>query len=409
MLDTHVVDKTSYTVSEFMRDGKMRKKYFFPNGEHILTSPIELDSFDIVEGESRNGSLVKVVGAFAGPFIKTKDLKRCCTETPWFFDDGVPVRFSIRNLTIDLAGWTPVGDTYEFQYGTLSHCAVGLYGKSYDLNGVTIINSPGSGLISIGPNRGGKRDFYLDSPEARIDGLEVINTQDHGMVFAGPHDSLLDNIIVSMSKNKGVFIVGDTRINGACDIGFIHAYATDDIAIDVQAKVKARFLQGDTGKKAGVAIGNNNKSIIEVIEAYKTRASYVPGDAPSHSIIVTAIETQIGIARIRADAGAHGLYLAGSGNVISNLHICAGGAHSGFKELPLPPTAITLNGHANTIVYARLMDVSVQPIVVEKQGLEKYFTGNFSIDLSQLPENEKVFCTADFLNSHITVNNKVIE
>lgn len=402
MTDNH---EKSYSVSTFVRNGRICKKYFFPVGEHIIDAPIELDDFDILEGESIHATLLKVYGSFAGPVIRSKRLKQHCENVPWLHDEGVPVRFSIKNLTIDLQDWQPVEEEYDFEYGTLSKSAIGLYGKAFDVDKVSIINAPGSGLISIGPNTGGKKDYYLDSPEAKITSLEITNTKDDGLIFAGPHDSVLDNIIVSISKKRGVFVIADQKINGACDIGFIHAYGTNSTAIHIHAKVKARFLQGDAGKTHGVLIGGSNKSIIEVIEAFKTRKSN--DDKPSYSVEVTAVETQIGIVRIRADAGADGLLLSGFGNTISNLHIVAGAAHSGFKHLNIetPPAPITLDGHANSIGFGRIVDARRQIIEVRKEGIEKHFTATLSVDFSNFPAGVPYYNKNSFCSSVISINN----
>ena len=397
----------SYSVTPFMRNGRRCVRYYFPHGEHILAEPIVLDDFDIIEGAGNHATLIRVIGEFAGPVIRTRGLAENCTSCAWHHKEGVPARFVLQNFTLDLDGWQPERTPYDFGHGDLAACGIGLYGKAYDVRNVSVINSPGSAFISIGSTRGGKIDPYLDSPEAKISGLEISKTQHDSFIFAGPHDALLDNIIVSISKAKGVLIIGDSRVNGACDIGYIHSYATDDIAIDIQAKVKARFLQGDTGTKAGVSISNNNKSVIDMIETFKTRPDILNPGKESYSLIVKAVETQIGIARIRADNGAHGLYLGGVGNIISNLHICAGDKHSPdpTRTLQPKPTALILTGHANTIVYGRIIDAAAQPIIVDQSVPVKYFTANLSIDYQKLSPEQLIYDPKDFLESNIMVNN----
>ena len=398
-------DQQEPTVSHFHRNGKRCTKYFFPEGEHVLREPIELDDFDIIEGACAQSTCIKVEGAFAGPVIRSKRLKTCCEGALWLHEEGVPVRFSIKNITIDFSGWTPEEDSFDFDHGNLARCGIGVFGKAFVIENVTLMNVPGSGMISIGSNRGGKKDYYLDSPEAKIIGLEITNTKDDGLVFAGPHDSLLDDIIVSISKHKGVYIVADKKVNGACDIGFIHAYATNSFAIDVQAKIKARFLQGDTGRGGGVVIGGSNKSVIDIVEAYKTREAR--DGTPAYSIHVSAIESQIGLMRIRADGGADGLYLGGSGNVIGNLHVVAGTRHSGGKmlEKQSPPVPIALDGHANTIVYGRIVEARSEVLKVLKETEERHFTANLSVDFSDFDQAEQAYCANQFGNSMITINN----
>lgn len=402
MLQTH------YKVVEFTRNSKVCRKYVFGAGEHTLTEPIELDDFDCIQGDTRSTTVLKVKGSFPGPFIRTKNLKQNCEQKNWFHHEGVPVRFSIQNLTIDLEEWTPEKDSYDFNYASLSFCAIGLYGKSFLVNNLTVLNAPGTALISIGPNKGGQKTVYLDAPEAKLSDIEITNTIGDGIVFAGPHDSMLDNLIISRSRKKGVSIIADQYVNGACDIGFIHAYATDDIAIDISAKVKARFLQADTGKGGGIKLHDNAMSVVDMIEVFKTRRNGKASNMENYGLIVDTIEAQIGLARIRADAGADGVLLSGAGNTISNLHITAGKMHENFKHLDKgnAPKALVLNGHANAIIHGRIIKAQIQPIHTIKRDGEKYFNGNFSIDYSSLPENTLLFSKGGFVESSIVINNK---
>lgn len=226
-------------------------------------------------------------------------------------------------------------------------------------------------VLSVsGRHRGGKRDQYFDSPEATISDIHITNTRSHGCLFAGPHDTYLDRIFISHTKGKGLYVMSGPGINGACDIGFVHAYATDDVAIQIDAKVKANFLQGDTGRYAGVVISSSNKSLIGHIEAFKVRGS--PSD---YSVKIAASETQISNIRIRADAGASGLHLAGFGNLIASLNITAGEVHPDFAHLDIPrfPQPIFVEGNQNTILHARVMQSRHFPISTPEDKPARFF------------------------------------
>ena len=397
------------TINEFYRNGKKCRQISYPAGEHELHFPIMLGSFDILEGAGKNATLIKVIGTFSGPVIRTEDLKHHCIEKTWLAVDGIPIRFSIRNLTIDLSDWEPEEDTFAFKYGNLSSCAVGLYGKSFEIDNLTITNCPGSGLISIGSVKGGKKDFYKDSPEALIDNLEVINTRDHGVVFAGPHDAMLKHIIVAHSKQKGVYIIADKAVSGACDIDFIHAYATDNIAIHIHCKVKARFLQGDTGRYGGVVLGGTDQIVVEVIEAFKTRGDKDPAadSKDYYNVHVDCSEAQIGIVRIRADAGANGLHIGGFGNIINSLHVNAGGVHSDFASLNIidPPLAVAVKGNQNKILDARIIKTQIAPIACVSETPVKRFIGKFTVESSGLIDKTTKLQPDGFLDSDIEIIN----
>lgn len=347
----------------FLRGGNYCKKYFFSEGEHVITKPIILDSFDIIKGEGSAQTILHVKGEFPGPVIQTTNLKNNCDIKPWLEEDGVPIRFTIKGITLDLSEWTPESDNYNFSYGSLSESGIGLYGKGYKIDDVTILNSPGCGMISVGSVKGGKKDYYKDSPEAVIDNLEIINTKQTGLIFGGPHDSLLRQIIVSHAKEKGVYIICDKEISGACDIGYIHAYATDNIAIHIHGKVKAHFLQADTGREAGVLISGTDRTLIETIEAFKIRST----DGNGYAVRILSAEGQYGLIRIRADAGANGMELEGYGNMVQNLHINMEGPHPDFQHLPInwPIIPLMISGPENTIQSARIINIKTQPIVVK--------------------------------------------
>jgi hypothetical protein len=371
-----VVENKFPEISIVSVHNQQAKKIHFPAGEHIINAPIELDSFDVLSGEGRGNTFLKVVGTFAGPFIKSARLADNCQHGHWLFEEGVPVRFVIKNITIDLSDWEPSQTSYAFKYGEVSQAAVGLYGKAFEIESVTVVNCPGDGVISIGSARGGKKDFYLDSPEAIINNLEVINTKGSGVIFAGPHDSFLKQIIVSHCKKKGVFVVADSKFSGACDIDFIHAYATDNIAIDINAKVKARFLQGDTGKKAGVVLSGSNKTVVNTIEVFKTR-----GIDTDYSVKLDCSEAQIGTVRIRADAGASGLSMNGFGNSIDNLHIEAEGIHSDFSHLNIMHQAqpIAVGGNQNSIYNGRIITSNLEPIICNNEVAVRRFKGSLTV------------------------------
>ena len=346
------LDVSKPTVTSFEVFNTQARKIYFNEGTHVIDEPIVLDSFDELCGAGRAKTVLKVKGSFKGPVIQTKRMLQNIKNVAWYFEDGVPVRFTIKDLTIDLSEWNPsYVDDISLGISNIYTASIGLYGKCYSVNEVTVLNSPGDAFVSICSSQGGKKDFYLDSPESHIDKLEIVKAKGKGFVFAGPHDSLIKEVITCHTKGKGVHIIADKQFSGACDIDFIHAYASDDIAIDIDAKVKARFLQGDTGRVAGVRLAGSNKTIVETVEAFKTR-----GTESDFSVVIECAEAQIGAVRIRADAGASGLYLGGFGNTIVSLNLESNKKHSDFKNLEISDTClpVMIAGNQNTINSGRI-------------------------------------------------------
>lgn len=371
-------------IVEFQNRGHTATGYRFGPGEHVITEPLLLDTFDFIEGAGKDATVLKVTGTFPGPVIATKRLLENCRTKPWFFEDGVPAKFRIENLTVDLSEWTPEHQhDYAFEHDNVWDAAVGLYGKGFTIKELNILNCPASGLVSIGSSKGGKRDLFFDSPEATISDVHITNTKKHGCLFAGPHDTYLDRMFISHTKGKGLYVMSAPGVNGACDIGFVHAYATDDVAIQIDAKIKANFLQGDTGRYAGVIVNASNKSLIGHIESFKVR-----GSRSDYSVVISSSETQISTVRIRADAGASGLLLSGFGNVISSLNINAGEVHPDFAGLNIQhfPQPIMVTGNQNTIVHARVADARHFPIATEESNPARFFTANLEWNATYCPD-----------------------
>lgn len=325
-------------------------------GVHTYNHPIYLDTLSAIVGEHKDSTIIKFKGDFSGPCIRSKNLEKLVGTNKWFYEDGVPVRMRLANLTIDLSEWVPkhspdnhfsklFSQTNKYD---VSKFGVAFYAKKYELTNVTIKNSPHHGFYSSCSNLGGKKDFYFDSPESLIENLEITNCKGHGFTFSGPHDSFIKSLIVSNTGGKGVHIYANKKHNGACDIDFIHSYGNGDVSIDIGAKIKARLLQGDTGTGSGVRVLGSNKSIIDTIEVFKTRRKNNPY-YENFSVYLSTINSQINIIRIRADAGADGLLIDSNFDQINSVSIDCTSPHPDFKHLgistPPIPMVITKSGN----------------------------------------------------------------
>jgi hypothetical protein len=190
-----------------------------------------------------------------------------------------------------------------------------LYGKGFSLNEVEVTGCLQVGIMSVGPVRGGS-ETWRDQPESIFD-VRVSRCGGDGFVMRGPHDSIITKAIISNCKGRGLAVETDgTTYNGACDIEYCHAYGTEDIAIDLAAKVKAGFLQGDTGRGSGVRICGSKMTYVDRLEVFKTR-----GRDDQHSVDISAPYTQIGLCRVRADWGVSGVYIGARGVQINSLDV----------------------------------------------------------------------------------------
>jgi len=225
----------------------------------------------------------------------------------WFVSEGVPVRFRVSDLMID-------GEKGRADGGFGAGCGMYLYGKGFELLDIQISHARRHGLVSVGSARGGQESWY-DEPEAVFD-VRISRCGGEGFIMRGPHDSIIRKAIIARCKGRGLAVETNGIYNGACDIEFCHAYGTNDVAIDLAAKVKAGFLQGDTGWWAGVRIRDSHMTYVDRIECFKTR-----GGPEHYALDISAMNTQIGLARVRADWGAGGVRIASPGAQIGQLDI----------------------------------------------------------------------------------------
>nr|WP_321509800.1 glycosyl hydrolase family 28-related protein [uncultured Hyphomonas sp.] len=266
----------------------------------------------------------------------------------WLVSEGVPVRFELKDLVID-GGDSQVSSMFA------SGCGVHVYGKGFRFSNVQITNTKSHGLVSVGSVRGGQ-EGWRDEPEAEFD-VRISRCKGDGFLMRGPHDSIIRQAIISHCKQRGMAVETNGIYNGACDIEFCHAYGTDDVAIDLAAKVKAGFLQGDTGTGAGVRIGGSEMTYVDRIECFKTR-----GTVEDYALDIRASFTQIGLARIRADWGTGGVRMIAPGCQIGQLDV-DGKRNTGGKvnNTPNDATGVYVAGNINQIgtMFVRNFDAGV--------------------------------------------------
>lgn len=277
-----------------------------PRTYRVETS-IVLKSGIRLRGEGPAATQIVATPDLDGPVVISENAAALAKADAWFASEGVPVRFSVSDLMIDGT---------EGCLGTAfgAGCGMHLYGKGFEIRGVQISHMKRHGLVSVGSARGGQETWH-DEPEAVFD-VRISRCGGDGFRMRGPHDSIVRQAIIALCKGRGLAVEADGQFNGACDVEFCHAYATDGIAIDMDAKVKAGFLQGDTGRGAGVRIAGSNKTYIDRVECFKTR-----GTADDYALDIVAPYTQIGLARVRADWGASGVRVGAPGCQIGQIDI----------------------------------------------------------------------------------------
>ena len=274
---------------------------------YLIDEPVVLKTGIRLRGEGTYATRLCATPRLDGPVFVSENAQALEAADAWFHSEGVPVRFRVSDLMVDgQEGAAP--DTFGAGIG------MHLYGKGFEILDVQISHMKRHGIVSVGSARGGQ-ETWEDEPEALFD-VRVSRCGGDGFIMRGPHDSIIRQAIIAICKGRGLAVESNGTYNGACDVEFCHAYATDKIAIDLDAKVKGGFLQGDTGRGAGVRIAGSNKTYVDRIECFKTR-----GTSDDFALDIEAPFTQVGLARVRADWGASGVRIAALGCQIGLLDI----------------------------------------------------------------------------------------
>lgn len=287
-----------------------------------IEDPVCLRSGVLLAGEGVLATRLMATPGLRGPIIITQNAEALRAGSAWFVDEGVPARFGLRDLFLD-------GEQARNPEGFAGGCGAYLYGKGFEVRGVQISHTLSHGLVSEGSTKGGQRSFQ-DEPEAFFD-VRISRAGGDGFRMRGPHDSVIERAIIAECKERGLAVEAGKGFNGACDINFCHAYATKSVAIDIHAKIKAGFLQGDTGQGAGVRINGSDKSYVDRIECFKTK-----GEVEDFALQISNPYTQVGLARVRADWGTSGVKIDALGCQIGQLDIDGrnnnGGPRSGLPN-----------------------------------------------------------------------------
>ncbi|MCR9222562.1 MAG: hypothetical protein NXH70_00710 [Hyphomonas sp.] len=298
-----------------------------------IGSSIVLKTGVRLKGEGAHGTRLIGTSALDGPVVVSEAAEQLIEQNAWLHGEKVPVRFGLFDLTID-------GGEGQSSKAFGSGCGAFVYGKAFEIIGVQIIHCKKQGLVSWGSPRGGQ-DTWLDEPEAIFD-VRISRCGGDGFLMRGPHDSIIKSAIIANCKGRGLAVeTNGTTYNGACDIDFCHAYGTNDVAIDIAAKVKARFLQGDTGWHSAIRVSSSEMTMIEMVECFKTRGIY-----DDFALDVSAMNCQIGVARIRSDWGTGGVRITGVGTQIGQLDVDGRAGIGGPSEgEPNSGTAVSIEAN----------------------------------------------------------------
>lgn len=214
---------------------------FLPAGTYIVTGlTIPVDAPVILRGAGPDSTFIKLANSADANVIETASIDTWTgtDDMPLPSAGGAVYGFQIRDLTID-------GNRDNNYSGGVADETEGvglrIYGKSYIVDGVKIIQCAGIGLWSEYDAPSTAYSEPLDANFGGIFNTTIIETNYEGLVFKGPADIKIDNVLVGKCHDPaattsaalgsslafagqsidGVVIANDT---GTVEIGFLHTY-----------------------------------------------------------------------------------------------------------------------------------------------------------------------------------------
>lgn len=139
--------------------------------------------------------------------------------------------------------------------GDLSAPSCLITGAAISISGdIKIQNMPGSGLVSKWLAQATIGESWYAQMEARVTGLRIENVGSHGVLWAGPHDSVLSQVVVSAvgmraSENKSGIILDDW---GPVRLQQSHVWGDSRYALEVHAPAEVIDCQLEGAKVAQV-------------------------------------------------------------------------------------------------------------------------------------------------------------
>lgn len=291
-----------------------------PSGTIWIKKSIVLKTDVKLCGVGMGATILKMADNCNQTVVKSENFDDLTGTSEWN-GDKVPKRFGIESLCVD---GNKKGSTEESN-------GVEFYGKRYLIEDITIVDCKGIGLYSECSSKGGQPMDWNALPEANIKSLWISGCNREGMIFRGPHDTHIGEVMVNGAASLpdvdavrfewkgGVY-------DGACDINMIHAYQAKGRGIYTECKIKANFLIGDSCWKEGIYIDNPCVQI-GMVELFKNNFRQRPYETESKmypNITITKRSSAIiGNMVVRDDYFGGGVLCRGN-LICNNLEILTG-------------------------------------------------------------------------------------
>lgn len=288
-------------------------------GDFLTSVPTVLPSKVFLLGRGANATRIKLADGSDCNILESVDFAVLTGTNKWLVSEGVPYGFGFDCLTFD-------GN----RANQVTAGGVAIYGKGYNIGyDVKIVNTKGIGFYSECAFKGGQ-NVEQDMPEGNIGKLEVYMSGREGVVYRGPHDQPIHDIMVSQAGQDGIYdgVAFEAQTNiyqGATYItGQVHAYACTGRGISVRC-----FLPG-----ANILTGENNDRDGIVFEAAGETAGMI-GSLFSNVTFAEAYGND------NNDTGLYwGIRCSGTSNTIASCRVSSAGQAAG---------GVSIAGSLNTL------------------------------------------------------------
>lgn len=240
------------------------------SGVFEIFETIILPSRVILKGQG-SATILRLADKVNAAVVESEGFNRLTGSNSWFHEgENVPIRFGLISLKID--GNRRRNDNSP---------GVRVFGKKYVIRDVFIESVSGVGFYSeCGDQRG--QDGAEDMPECIIDNLSVFRCMGHGVHYRGPHDGILNNILVSRVRGKGIFVeFKPGSFDGSCDADMWHAYGCSDVGVAINAKINTGSrITGENCGREGVLIDSTRACNLSSVSAFdaNNKGAMLPED-----------------------------------------------------------------------------------------------------------------------------------
>ena len=270
---------------------------YFPVGRYVVGSTVILKSNVILEGDGIGRTVIHGRAGTSHNLLETEGFASLTgTNSP-----SGPLCFGLRNLTINGNRWNRTG----------SGLCLNIYGYDYELTNVEIYDSRGIGFYSEWAIHAGVpvTPYGKDTMEAHITGLRVFRSASDGMIFNGPHDTIMRDVLTFINAGRGaVFGEADGLYTaGGVMVDQLHSYGNTGWGVVTSTLIFAGIIESESNAGGGIQINAwGGRFQGGTLLAWGNTGAGVEFNAPSSSTSVIA-----------NDNSGDGVHLYSSNNQLS--------------------------------------------------------------------------------------------